>query len=59
MRHPWFMKEESVLVKNNLEKGLEQFKKWNARRKLRATIKTVMTTTSLMSKFRRRVSTDI
>lgn len=39
--HPWLLSRDTDLVNNNLGVNLEQLKLFNARRKLRAAIKSV------------------
>jgi hypothetical protein len=40
--HPWLLSKDVDLAARNLDKNLEQLKLFNARRKLRAAIKSVM-----------------
>lgn len=49
--HPWLFSKEDDLVSHNLGVNLEQLKLFNARRKLRAAIKSVVATQKLAGKF--------
>jgi len=42
LRHPWFLAEPDYLVKHHLEKNLDELKRWNARRKLKGAVNTVI-----------------
>ena len=42
LRHPWFMKGDHELIERSLEQTLSTMRNFNAKRKLKGTIKTVM-----------------
>lgn len=42
LRHPWFLADPDYLVKHHLEKNLDELKRWNARRKLKGAVNTVI-----------------
>ena len=42
IRHPWFMKGDHELIERSLETTLKTMKTFNAKRKLKGTVKTVM-----------------
>lgn len=42
LRHEWFLAADHELAEASLEKSLEQFKSWNARRKFKGAVKAVM-----------------
>lgn len=49
--HPWLLSKDTDLLNNNLGVNLEQLKLFNARRKLRAAIKSIVATQKLAGKF--------
>ncbi|CBN80278.1 possible CDPK [Ectocarpus siliculosus] len=49
--HPWLLSKDADLLKHNLGVNLEQLRLFNARRKLRAAIKSVLATQMMAGKF--------
>ncbi|CAN0277387.1 unnamed protein product [Ectocarpus sp. 4 AP-2014] len=49
--HPWLLSKDDDLLKHNLGVNLEQLRLFNARRKLRAAIKSVLATQMMAGKF--------
>mmetsp|Transcript_7946 Transcript_7946/g.9944 ORF Transcript_7946/g.9944 Transcript_7946/m.9944 type:complete len:379 (-) Transcript_7946:661-1797(-) len=49
LRHPWFLKDPGELTKHNLEKNLQEMKRWNAKRKFRSAVHSVIAANRLQS----------